>query len=1035
MQSGLFATMTFGRKAKWTALALAGVGALAIGIVWNQRKPIARDMLDSILAENGVQARYEIEAIETRRQRLENVVLGDPARPDLTADWVEIDVGPSLSGLSVKAVRAGGVRLRGRLIDGQLRFGALDRLLPEPTGEPFRFPEIDLSLEDARLALETPYGPVGARIDGAGSLTGGFEGKLALAAPRLAAKGCAALGTTAYGDFSIVGRRPTYEGPVRATGVSCGGVNAGSVALTLDASASERFDRWSGDAKLLAETMRAGGYAARRVALETNFSGDRALTGGKASIAALALSGSAFSTGRASGDGSYRFGFDKAGGVIVQSDGGFALTDATPSGAMLAGMAAYGEAGSGTPVAPLAKALAGAVARLKQGSAVRARYDLEHRGGKGSVMLSDLSAQSRSGARLAMTGERPVTIRWPWAIELAGAARLGGGGFPSALVQFARDPGRIAGTATVAPYAAGTARLAATPVRFDMARGGLSLDTVATLDGPLGTGRVAGLRVPVTLRPGVPPLAGCMTPSFRSLDLAGLRLAPGQLRTCISGKEARIAAPRLAGRLGQSPIMLSAASARVGFERGDFAVDALAVRLNGGAEAPTMLDVGRLDGSFSSGGAGGGFAGASGQIGAVPLRASDGAGRWRLDKGLLTVAGGLRVADTAPDPRFNPVVADDFALRLLDGRVTATATAREPRTGTAVSGIAIEHLLGPGTGHATLDVPGLRFDQRLQPEMLTSITLGVIANVVGSMRGRGDIRWSPQGVTSTGGFRTDGLNLAAAFGPVTGLKGEIALSDLLGLETPASQRLSIGSINPGIAVIDGEVTYRLLPGLRAQIEGGRWPFAGGSLILEPTTLDLSTEAERRLTFRVEGLDAAKFIAQLEFDNIAATGTFDGVLPMIFDKDGGRIEGGALVARGDGTLSYIGELSNENIGLMGKFAFDALKSMKYERLTIGLEGPLDGDVVTRVAFKGVNQMPLAAGRTRLPIPVKIVGLDGFPFIFNITITAPFRRLFQMARTIQDPSLLVEQLQPGLERAGPAKTLPPDERPVQTPESRK
>jgi hypothetical protein len=1023
--------MTFGRKAKWTALALAGVGVLAIVIVWNQRKPIARDMLDSMLAENGVRARYEIKAIETRRQRLENVALGDPARPDLTADWVEIDVGPSFSGLSVKAVRAGGVRLRGRLIDGQLRFGALDRLLPEPTGEPFRFPDIDLSLEDARLALETPYGPVGARIDGAGSLTGGFESKLALAAPRLATKGCAALGTTAYGDFSIVGRRPTFEGPVRASGVSCGGVNAGTVALTLDASVSERFDRWSGDAKLFAETMWAGGYAARRLAVETGFSGDRALTGGKASVSALALSGPAFSTARVSGDGNYRFGIDKGGGVIVQSDGGVELTDATPSGAMLTRAAAFGEAGSGTPVAPLARALASAVARLKQGSAVRARYDLEHRGGKGSVMLSDLSAQSRSGARLAMAGDRPVTIRWPWTIELAGTARLGGGGFPNALVQFARDPGRITGTATVAPYTAGTARLVATPIRLDFTRRGLSLDTVATLDGPLGTGRVAGLRVPLKLRPGVPPLAGCITPSFRSLDLAGLRLAPGQIRTCVSGKEARIVAPRLAGRLGQSPIAISAASARVGFARGDFAVDALAARLTGG-DAPTLLDVGRLDGTFRSGGAGGGFAGASGRIGAVPLRASDGVGQWRLEGGLLTVTGGLRVADTVPDPRFNPVVADDFALRLLDGRITATATAREPRTGTAISAVTIEHLLGPGTGTATVDVPGLRFDQRLQPEMLTSITLGVIANVVGTMRGRGDIRWSPQGVTSTGGFRSDGVNLAAAFGPVTGLRGEIALSDLLGLETPPSQRVSIGSINPGIAVIDGEVTYRLLPGLRAQIEGGRWPFAGGFLILEPTTLDLSTEAERRLTFRVEGLDAAKFIAQLEFENIAATGTFDGVLPMIFDKDGGRIEGGALVARSDGTLSYIGELSNENIGFMGKFAFDALKSMKYERLTIGLEGPLDGDVVTRVAFKGVNQMPLAAGRTRLPIPVKIVGLDGFPFIFNITITAPFRRLFQMARTIQDPSLLVEQLQPGLERAAPAKTLPPDEKPVQTPE---
>ena len=71
--------------------------------------------------------------------------------------------------------------------------------------------------------------------------------------------------------------------------------------------------------------------------------------------------------------------------------------------------------------------------------------------------------------------------------------------------------------------------------------------------------------------------------------------------------------------------------------------------------------------------------------------------------------------------------------------------------------------------------------------------------------------------------------------------------------------------------------YRLIAGQKIVIEGGRWPFAGGALLLDPATIDMGESRERRMTFRVDGLDAAKFIQQLEFENLAATGLFDGTI--------------------------------------------------------------------------------------------------------------------------------------------------------------
>src|SRR3546814_8295065 len=118
----------------------------------------------------------------------------------------------------------------------------------------------------------------------------------------------------------------------------------------------------------------------------------------------------------------------------------------------------------------------------------------------------------------------------------------------------------------------------------------------------------------------------------------------------------------------------------------------------------------------------------------------------------------------------------------------------------------------------------------------------------------------------------------------------------------------------------------------------------------------SSDLPRALTFRSIGWQAADFINALELENISATGTFDGLLPMIFDDKGGRIVGGVLVARQQGlpplylrdvaslrigcdterqggTLAYVGQVSNAALGLFGILAFDELQSLLYNCLPI------------------------------------------------------------------------------------------------------
>ena len=173
---------------------LLGIGALigiALLVLWSVRKPIAEHVIARTLAERGVVARYTVTDLGLGRQRLTNVVIGDPAHPDLVADWIETETGVGLSGPELAGIRVGHARLRARLADGRVSFGSLDRLLPAPSGRPFALPAIDARIGDARVRLETPFGLVGLSLAGAGRLDAGFRGSLAAASAGLRRGGCA----------------------------------------------------------------------------------------------------------------------------------------------------------------------------------------------------------------------------------------------------------------------------------------------------------------------------------------------------------------------------------------------------------------------------------------------------------------------------------------------------------------------------------------------------------------------------------------------------------------------------------------------------------------------------------------------------------------------------------------------------------------------------------------------------------------------------------------------------------------------------
>ncbi len=1013
------------------------VVAVALAGLWLARKPIARGFVDRTFAAAKVPARYTIEELAVGHQRLTDVVVGDPRRPDLVADWVELTTSVGVNGVTLVGVSAGNVRARGRIVDGVLSLGSLDRLMPK-SRDAFGLPAIALNLGDGRLRLDTPQGAIGIKASGRGRLDGGFHGKIAAVSDRIASGACAAEAMATVFAVNIRADAIRLRGPVRAKRVGCTGSGVEGLRADVDASVGPKFDRWHSAAKLSADRASAPSVTMAGLAGDTTFAGTARSVQGKTALIADRLAGRGIAGRAGAIDGAFRY---------VGGKGAFTGQARIGHAAMAAGsrasFAAIGGGGQGMPVAPLTAQLARSLDLAARDFALTTDLSAATDGTRGSVTLTRLRATSVSGANVTLTSSEGTQFIWPnGGVTVRGVLAMGGGGLPEVHATLAQAAigAPVTGVATMAPYAVGGARLALTPVRFSAALDGRTrIESVATLTGPIGTGSVEALRMPLTAQwDGRGRLAinpACAPVSVERLSVGGLDARRTATQLCpVDGAMLRIAGGRigggviahnvqLAGAIGGSPLALRAGSAVVRLGERRFDLTGVAVRI-GRPERLTRFDAARLDGKFGQMLAGT-FGGAGGQIVAVPLLLSDAAGTWRMEGDKLQLVGAMAVRDAAADPRFNPLSVSNVALTLADNRITATGVLEVPDHRVKVADVAIIHDLSRGLGSADLTVTGLRFAKGFQPDTLTPLTTGVVADVAGVVNGEGHIRWTPDGVTSDGVFRTANTSLAAAFGPVTGLSGEIRFTDLLGLISAPDQVATVGNINTGVAVSGGTIRYRLLGPGRIDLTEAVWPFAGGQLTLDPATLDFLDPGGRRLTFRLTGVDAAQFLQQFDFGNLSATGIFDGTLPMIFDAKGGRIENGRLKVRaGGGTLAYVGEVSKANLGTWGNMAFDALKSLRYRSLELTMNGALAGEVITEAKFAGIAQ---GEGAKSNFLTRRIAKL---PFVFNVRIRAPFRSLVDSATSFYDPRRLIERNLPALIREQNAR-----QRPVQPPASEK
>ncbi|AKQ43274.2 exoprotein [Aurantiacibacter atlanticus] len=1017
-----------GRKRRWLRNGFYLVAALimlALVAIWLQRKEIADSFIADIFAQNDVRATYSIDSISPQKQVLSNIVIGDPASPDLTIERLELGITPRFGIPDLTTLLIVRPRIFGSYRDGELSFGDLDPLIFTGEGGPFEFPDAELLVDDGRGLLQTDYGRIGLKFAGGGHLRGGFSAKIAAVADKLAFPDCSIERPTLYGEISIDAERPGFTGPLRFVSLACPAQSAvlKEGALEINAQADRNLVDFQGDYALALGSAAFADAEAKGTSGEGTFTSRDGVLYAFYDLSIAGLTSPSASANRLTLQGSLRGAEEFA---QLQADGDLAGTGLALGPEFDAQIASAIAASEGTLAAPLLSKLRRNLSRELRGSSLAASFDARQSGGLTNIVIPEARLRGSSGASVVALSRAELGLSGAGLPRFSGNIATGGAGLPQISGRMAQSRnGALELRFAMREYAAGDARLSVPQLTVLQGRDGrMALEGSALASGPLPGGFAHGLVVPLdgtVARDGTLSLwNGCREVRFERLKFSNLALGRQALTLCPpSGRSilrfgsgglalaAGATSLNLTGELAQTSIRLR--SGAVGFAwPGAMSARDLDIELGppGEAQRFTITDL-RAD--LSAEDIGGDFAGADIFLASVPLDVLNSSGQWRYADDRLTLSdAGFTLEDRGSESRFQPLIAQGATLTLFDNFITANALLQHPESGKAISRAEITHDLATGSGKADLFVDGITFGPGFQPLDLTRLALGVVANVDGTVTGTGHIAWNDTSITSNGEFSSESLDLAAAFGPVKGASGSIVFTDLLGLTTAPDQRISVGSINPGIEVTGGEVGFQLTNGELLAVTGGSWPFMGGTLSLRAVDINIGVAESRTYVMEIAGLEASRFVEQMELGNIAATGIFDGTIPIVFDADGnGRLVNGELISRPPGGhLSYIGELSYEDMSFFANYAFAALRDLRYDSMDIEMNGPLTGELVTQVRFTGIGQGETAESN------IVTRALANLPIDLRINIRAPFYKLITSIRAMYDPAALRDPRDLGL-----------------------
>jgi hypothetical protein len=372
--------------------------------------------------------------------------------------------------------------------------------------------------------------------------------------------------------------------------------------------------------------------------------------------------------------------------------------------------------------------------------------------------------------------------------------------------------------------------------------------------------------------------------------------------------------------------------------------------------------------------------------------------------------GAARVADLAPASRYVPVrVAGGVALRsgVWRGRFDL-ASNDNVRLGV----VNVLHQDGSGVGGAEIDAQGLTFaSDGLQPEDLSPLAAGFVADARGVLDFTGRVDWTPAGTTSSGRVSTAGIDFESPAGGVSQITGEVFLTSLTPLISAPEQQISIRRVDALTEITDASTLVTLGPDA-VVFDSTRFSVAGGVLRIDEFSVPLDGGERYSGVVVVDGVQLGQVLEALNLgEAIDLDAVVDGRLPFAVAPGQVRFDQGRLAARQPGRIEIsrtaltgveaASPVAEQPVNAVQEFAYQAMENLSFRKLEVEvnslpegrlgllfrIEGQHDPEIVEEARVGWLEALRGEAFQRRIPLPA------GTPVNLTLDTTLNFDELLQ------------------------------------------